>query len=340
MFVNNTGMVSAVGLHAAAASAAIRAGISKFDELPYLDALGEPVVGAAIPGLDMQFGPRLVAMLVGALRDCIDGLPGHELAHVPLIVGLTEPGRPGGCPGLARTVLDDVSQALGRAFHPKLSRVIPSGHTAGFDGLAIARQLLQAERIPGCIVCGVDSFINASSLMWLDANWRLKRGGHLDGAIPGEAAAAVYVQLRPSPCDRAAVQVAGLGYGQETATILAEEPLQGLGLAAAARQAFAEAGCGFHDIDFRLSDVTGENYGFREHVLAEAKLARTVRKTPQPLWHPSECIGDSGAAAGVVQLVLAKAAWSKSYAPGPCAACFTSSVSGRRAVAVLRGPWR
>ena len=134
-----------------------------------------------------------------------------------------------------------------------------------------------------------------------------------------------------------AVQVAGLGFGQESATVLSEQPLQGRGLAAAARQALTESGLGFHELDFRISDVTGENYGFREHVLAEAKLARVVRKSPQPLWHPSENIGDSGAAAGVLQLVLAKAAWSRSYAPGPCAACFTSSVSGRRAVAVLRG---
>jgi len=97
-----------------------------------------------------------------------------------------------------------------------------------------------------------------------------------------------------------------------------------------------EAGWGFHQLDLRLSDMTGESYGFREHMLARGRLLRVVPAKDQPLWHAADSIGDTGAAVGVVQLVQATAAWRKEYAPGARAACFTSAVGGDRAVALLR----
>ena len=118
--------------------------------------------------------------------------------------------------------------------------------------------------------------------------------------------------------------------------MLTEEPLLGLGLADAGRQALKEAGWGFHELEFRLSDVSGESYGFREHALAHARLMRVVRLKDHPLWHAADSIGDIGAAAGVVQLIMASTAWAKGYAPGDRAACFTSAVPGERAVAMLR----
>lgn len=338
MHLGAAGMVCSVGLSASAACAAMRAGLVGFDELPYLDRDNRPVVGAAVPNLgpDRQFGPRLVELLTMALRDCLSSVRESNLQRVPLLVGLAEPDRPGGGGGLAKGMVECVQERLGIKFHPKLSRLIPKGHTAGFECLRVAREVLRDVDVLGCLVCGVDSFINASSLHWLDQHWRLKREGNSDGIIPGEAAAVVYVHRHAAKNAERTVQIAGLGFGQETAPLLSGEPLLGLGLADAARKALAEAGYGFHELDFRLSDVTGENYGFREHTLTAARLARVVRSQSQPLWHAAEAIGDTGAAAGVVQLAMAAAAWKKSYAPGSRAACFTSSLMGERAVAALR----
>src|SRR5262249_36695421 len=120
----------------------------------------------------------------------------------------------------------------------------------------------------------------------------------------------------------APARVVGLGFGHEPSGVLSEEPLLGRGLADAGRQALAEAGWGFHELEFRLADLTGESYGFREHALAHARLMRVVRLEDHPLWHPAESIGDTGAAAGVVLLVLAAVAFAKGYAPGDRAACF------------------
>jgi len=250
-----------------------------------------------------------------------------------LLVSLSEPARPGSG-DLTSSVVSLVQNALGIKFHPSLSQPITKGHVGGFEGLRIGRELLKNPGVPRFIVCGVDSYINASTIFWLDQNSRLKRENQMDGVVPGEAAAAVYVQR--SRGETGEVQIVGLGFGRERATLLSGEPLLGHGLAAAVKAALTEAAWGFHDVDFRVSDVTGETYGYREHTLAEARLVTKVRIEPQPIWHAADCLGDTGAAASLIQLAWVTAALQKGYAPGPRALCFTSSLHGDRAVAAVR----
>ena len=211
-------------------------------------------------------------------------------------------------------------------FTQDVSRTIPKGHTAGFEALRIARDLFQDPHISMCMVCGVDSYINASSLLWLDNHFRLKTTANQHGLIPGEAAAAIVIHRDPSK--ERDVRITGLGFGVEQAHVLSEEPLLGLGLTQAARTALAEAGLGYHEIDLRISDVTGEQYGFKELPLVEGRLARVVRKEPQPLWHCTDSTGDTGAAAGVAQLVIVSEALRKQYLPGKSVLCLASAVPG------------
>jgi len=336
MYFGPTGMVCSVGLSAAAACAAMRAAIAKFDELPYLDNQGEPIVAAMVPGLDPELknGQRLVAMLGMALTDCLSEKPTLPLQKVPLLVGLAEPGRPGGGAGLAENIILQVQEKFGLKFHPTLSRAISKGHTAGFEALRVARELLQDAEMRTCVICGVDSCINVSTLRWLDQTYRLKTPANPHGLIPGEAAAVVLVQRAPAA--GAAAEVIGLGFGKEKAHVMSEEPLLGLGLTDAARAALAEAKLGFHEMDWRISDVTGEEYRFKEMALVESRLVRIARKVAQPLWHCADSMGDSGAAAGVAQLVVADQAFHKGYAPGDKAICLTSSVPGDRAAAIVQ----
>src|SRR5207237_7968617 len=124
---------------------------------------------------------------------------------------------------------------------------------------------------------GADSYVDGRALRWLEEHWRLKTDDNSDGVIPGEAAAAVFLQPHAPAPAAALAEVVGLGFAQEKAHVLSEDPLLGLGLAAAARQALAEAGLRLHEIDFRLSDVTGESYGFKEQSLVLARLMRVRR---------------------------------------------------------------
>ena len=148
-------------------------------------------------------------------------------------MGLAEKGRPGGGPDLADSIVKQTQEALSVRFHPQHSRAFATGHTAGFEALRVAPELLEGGTIAACVVCGVDSLVNAVTLLWLERHFRLKTPANRDGVIPGEAAAAVLVQKTATP--GTVTEVIGLGFGKEEAHILSEEPLLGLGLAEAAR---------------------------------------------------------------------------------------------------------
>ncbi len=325
-----------VGLHAAAACAAMRAGIAGFGDLPYLDNSGEPIVGAVVPGLvpHLNREERLLTLLEGALRDCLKSAALNETSSIPLLVGLSESGRPGGGDHLASDLILHMQNRLQLRFHPTLSRCLARGHTAGFELLKDARELLADPNVPGCLVAGVDSYMNARTLNWLSHLGRLKTDGNSDGVIPGEAAAVALIRPSSASGIAGATQFCGLGFAQENAGVLSQEPLLGLGLAAALRTALQEAGLQMNQIGFRLLDVTGESYGFKEQSLA---LSRVLRQGPSqlPMWHCADSVGDVGAAAGVCQWIVADYAFRKNYAPGTSAMCTASALPGERAAAVL-----
>ena len=169
------------------------------------------------------------------------------MERVPLLIGLPEVNRPGSM-ALAGTLVARAQQRLDIRFHADLSHVIARGHTAGPEALWKARELLQNDSVPACVVAGVDSYLNAPALAWLERHGRLKTLSNSNGVIPGEASAAVLVRAGFTP---AAVRIRGLGFALEQVHVLSEEPFLGLGLAEAARQALAESALGMHEIQFR-----------------------------------------------------------------------------------------
>jgi hypothetical protein len=75
LYVTATGMVSPVGLSAASACAAMRAGLSAFGRLPYWDNTRKPITGSPVPVLPLDLGrhERLVDLLAMALADATGG---------------------------------------------------------------------------------------------------------------------------------------------------------------------------------------------------------------------------------------------------------------------------
>lgn len=337
VYVTTASIVSAVGLDAPSTCAAIRGDISGFGETSYVGNDGEPIVGAVVPGLPLTLRAheRLEAMLQGAIAECLRLRPDLRDGEVPLLLGVAEPERPGGLPvGRAKEMVARVERALGFAFHRDDSRVIAAGHVSAFHGLARAREALSRDEARACVVACVDSLVNAQTLAWLDAHQRLKTGQNSDGVIPGEGAACMVVERQPRRGEPW-VRVLGLGFAREEASVLDTSlAFRGEGMTAALKAALAEAGRGMHEIHHRVSDVAGEAYGFREVSLAMSRTLR-VRVGEMPLWHPAECLGDTGAAAGCVQHVLfAHRAW-KGCVRGPGAVCHASGASGGRAVSVV-----
>jgi 3-oxoacyl-[acyl-carrier-protein] synthase-1 len=327
------GLVCPVGLTAASACAAIRAGLDGFGEVGYLDDSGDAVMGAVVPVLedDLRGRARLATLLALAMEDALARLPRDlHLGEVPLLLCVREPERPG--PRIKGLVVE-VERRLSVRFRRDQSATVAQGHVSAFGALAIARDLLSDGRADSVLIAAADSFIDARTLLWLHRHRRLKTVANSDGVIPGEAAGVILVstgQVTPG----GGVRILGLGFGHESATVHNEEPLLGLGMAEAVRAALQEAGAAMHDIDLRLSDVAGESYGFEELSLAQSRLMRQ-RREEQPLWHSAGALGDCGAAAGIAQIAWFEEATQRGYAPGRLSLGQTSALAGPRAAAVM-----
>jgi 3-oxoacyl-[acyl-carrier-protein] synthase I len=121
----------------------------------------------------------------------------------------------------------------------------------------------------------------------------------------------------------------------EKATIESENPFKADGLTAAIKTALKDSGKTFEDVDYRIVDVNGEHYAFKEASLALSRSMH-ILKEEFDIWHPSDCIGETGAAVGPIVLGIALDAARKGYAPGDGVLCHFSNDDGLRSAMVLR----
>lgn len=330
----SSGMVSAVGLNAATSCAAMRCAIDNFQETRFMDQGGEWQLAASVP-LEMPWRGRekLVKMAARAIAEAMQQVPGLVAADTPVLLGVAELERPGRLADLDTSLLHDVELELGLRFHAT-SNVIARGRVSGAVALLNARKMINSGSHRHVVIAGVDSFLNAGTLSAYERRERLLTSENSNGFIPGEGAAAVVVAA-PVHNDEPQLACVGLGFGIEKATVEAEDmPLRADGLAHAIKAALAEAGCGLEVMDYRLTDISGEQYYFKEAALALSRTLR-VRKPDFHLWHPADCIGECGAAIGPAMLAVALAASRKGYGDGPNVFCHLGNDAGERAVALL-----
>ena len=326
------GMVTSVGLDAPSSCAAIRCAIDNFSETRFMDKGGEWIVGSQVPLEQPWRGlPKLVHMVVPAIRECLAQAGNVRPEMIPLLLCVAEKERPGRLEGLDDQLFSDVQTELGVRFHAR-SAVIPRGRVAGGLAMLHARELIHEERLPFCIIAGVDSLLVASTLAAYEEKNRLLTSQNSNGFIPGEAGAAVLV----GPQSSIGLFCLGIGTGQEKATIASEEPFRADGMVQAFKAALADGGKTMADVDYRITDSNGEQYWFKEAALAVTRTLR-VRKEEFEIWHPADCIGEVGAAIGACAFGVAQAAARKDYAPGRGPLCHFSGDDSERLAMVLAG---
>lgn len=333
VFLSCISLVCPVGYSVASATAALRAGIASFAETVYTDVHGEPIIGAMVPALDAELRGRerllaLIRLALEAIEPALaDRLPWGSM---PLILCTREAERPG---ARLSGIVAKLQAPGGAPLAGPRGAHVASGGASAIQAVAMARATLADPGVPACLVLAADSLIDARVLHWLDRHQRLKTSERTDGVIPGEAACLAVVSREPLP-DEPVVSVHGIGIATEVATLFNEEPFRAEAMKTALGDALRDSGIAMHDVDFRLSDVAGESYAFEELALAQTRLMRKVRPS-QPLWHAADCVGDCGAAAGLVQFAWVGQAFHRRYAPGPVAALHAASVFGQRAAAVV-----
>jgi 3-oxoacyl-[acyl-carrier-protein] synthase-1 len=335
-----SGMVTGLGRNAAASCAAIRCAMSSVAETRFMDDGGEWILGSQAPlGQSWRGITRLVKMAASAIQECLAQARDVNPAMIPLLLCVSEKERPGRTEGLEDQLLSSLEAELGVRFHSH-STVIARGRVAGGLALLRARELIQQERLPLCIIAGVDSYLTATTLSAYEQKRRLLTSLNGNGFIPGEAAAAILVGSSASlpawtHLHFSNLACLGIGTGWENAAIEAELPFRADGMVQAFKAALLEAGKTMGDVDYRITDINGEHYGFKEAVLAVTRTLRE-RKEELDLWHPADCIGEIGAAAGPCALGVALAAARKKYAPGRHVLCHFSADDGER-IAMLLG---
>jgi 3-oxoacyl-[acyl-carrier-protein] synthase-1 len=326
-------MVTGVGLSAPATCAAIRCAIDGFRETRFMDSGGEWIMGCEVPLEQPWRGTtKLAKMLAMALRECAETNAELELDSVPVLLCLAEAERPGRLQDLTDRLSEQVMEELGIRFHDE-STVVARGHVSAAVALLQARRLIYEERMPRVIIAGVDSLLVGQTIRAYEERDRVLTSQNSDGFIPGEAAAAILIQA-PRPKDAPQLLCRGLGFGIERATEDSGEPLRADGLVSAIKDALTDAECDTGDLDFRMTDISGSQYQFKEAALA---LSRTLRKRKEEfdIWHPADCIGETGAAVGCIMTVVIDLACRKGYSKGHQILCHMDNDDGKRAAMVL-----
>jgi len=352
--ITGVGATTPVGLSAPASCAALRAGIARLGEIEthYVD--GElfdlaPVVGGRVPTEWFSGGPvewewpgherfevspppppeklvadgpeRLAEIAVPAIREAMEnaGLSPRS-GEIGLFIGIDD---------------DEDPEPLERALRPVIApacRVFEThaaGRAAGLLALEDASKAIAEDRIDTAIVGGVDSWIRAPVLRRLDEAGILRSASNPQGLIPGEAAAFVVLER----IDKARGRGARAAATSEEPTAGTDDPNQGVGLTTAVREAASAAG-GFEVPPLVVCDLNGDRYRASEWSLAAIRTLGRLHGD-MSLWHPADCIGDPGAASGIVNIVWAVAAFGKRYAPAERALIWGASEGPTRGAVVL-----
>lgn len=331
--ITRTGLVTSVGLGAQESCAAFRAKISNPTETRFMGSDGQWIMAHQVALEQPWRGlTKLAKMAAMVIEEALGGIPKAQWGELPLLLCIAEAERPGRLEGLDERLFLQIQVELGVRFS-STSAVVPQGRVAVAVALMQARKLIKESGHARVLIAATDSLLTWSTLSHYQQEDRLLTERNSNGFIPGEGAGALLVE---SASGRSGELIcSGIGFGKEAAHINSEEPLRAEGLSQAIKAALVEAGQAMHDFDYRITDLSGEQYYFKEAALA---LSRTLRQRKESfdIWHPAECTGETGAVAGTAVIALAQAACQKGYSPSPNIIAHLANDAGQRAAMTLQ----
>jgi 3-oxoacyl-[acyl-carrier-protein] synthase-1 len=297
---------TAVGYSAAMTVAAVRAGISMHSLHPFMVNLAaEPYKVCTLPPLDagLAMAERLTLIARETTAQLLALLPDSS-AEIDLLLGLPSP-RPGLPDALESLMLETVESLEGKPSALKLFTAA-KGYVSGVYALRSAINRLQSGAVEFCLVAGVDSYMNADTLLWLEMTGQLYTQENPWGFIPGEAGAGCLV------CRASTAQAYGLPVlAQLKAATVAVEPdsdnfdkvCTGRGLSMAVEQALEQLPPEAW-VDNLLCDTNGQAYRTDELGFMLARHGNKIKNVGK-MQTPAGAWGDVGAATTPLLLALA-----------------------------------
>jgi 3-oxoacyl-[acyl-carrier-protein] synthase I len=334
------GACTPIGLDAPSSAAATRAGISRVADHPFIvDRAGEPVRCGRVPTIDCAlFGPqRLVALAVAVINEAtLAACDNVAPPSLQVFLALPSPR-----PGFGAAEIQLVVRGVEDAKIPAVPRIeveaVVGGHAAGILALELASARIAQRGAELCVVAGVDSYVEAAALDWLEADRSLMRDGVRGGFPPGEGAAAIVVagsqwaaRFRRAPLGR----VRGVATGHESRSRDSVEGILGEGLTDVVRRAAQGLRLPDERVEDIYSDINGERHRSDEWGFVTLRAWQMFRDGTAYITNVGHW-GDLGAASAVANFVLAVQAWRRRYASGEQALICGSSSDGLRGAAVL-----
>ncbi len=339
--VTGIGATTAVGLNAAATAAAVRAGISGFQEHPYMiNQEGEPYLLAMVPSIDPSVNgvERYVELITPPILEALLPLqqPPQKQHEIKVILGLPEQ-RPGLSDNLAKRLSSSIQSINSEYYQIKDVRTALKGHAAGLMALESASKLLASGECEFCLVGGVDSYIDPDTLDWIEDNEQLHIPSNAWGFIPGEAAGFCLL-CREETAKRYQLpiraQLLSIATAREENCIKTESVCVGEGLTAAVSGTLQALPEGIK-ISQTYCDQNGEAYRADEFGFMLARLSKYF-VDPSEFEAPADCWGDVGAASGMLFVNLVCAAAEKGYGQGQVSLLWASSEGGERNAAIFQ----
>ncbi|CAM2009672.1 beta-ketoacyl synthase N-terminal-like domain-containing protein [Acanthopleuribacter pedis] len=303
------GMRGAAGLDVTMCINALRAGVTRLQQHPFLiDRRGNPMVmhWATYLDEDLPYSERLFQLAAPALRACLRPLAEklHRDQAVPLLWSVPTPR-----PGLPDDLLAALAR-LGREPDLPLDEAavewIRLDHVGGLVALEKAAQNIRAGRWDCAVVGGVDSYFSVHTLEWLDRENRLLSPANSYGFPPGEGAA--FALLADTQTARrfnlpVLAEYAVAGVAEEPVPAGIDGTCVGAGLQDAFDQTLAVLPEGAR-VDRLYGDLNGSRYRADELGFTLAKCSNRFVDL-QNINLPTIHWGDLGAATGCAQLALA-----------------------------------
>ena len=337
-----TGMVTSVGFNSEQTAANVRAKVSRYYTIPFLNCREKPhtvavVARDALGELPEPIARRdyftrrqgLLLRLTGvALRDCVKEV-GKRAGLPPLFFAMPEHENPRPVEGAS--VLDDLATLHPGVFDRASSQSKWKGRAGGLLALGEAIRTVQSGQTSFAYAGGSDTYIDPTILPTLDLSKRCKFEAHPDSFVPGEGAGFVLIAEREAAQKagfEVLARVAPVTEGHEPGFWGSKEPYLGEGLATTVQTLLAAAPPpnSFAEV---YSTMNGESYWAKEWGVTRIRNASAMAEDER-MNHPAEFFGDVGAASGPILVALAGIGQKSGYAKSP-ALVYASSDFGSRA---------
>ncbi len=339
--ITGFGALTPVGGNAQQSYMAFNAGLVAFTEHSYITCTPEepewdmrlPLFAAQVPVLEptLQGAERFIQLGMPALEEALvhSQLARSDLAVTGLFIAL--PTEDKGLAGLKlqQSCVKPLLERMG-LFSFGHTEAFSSGHVAPVEAMHKAAELLMQGKLKHAIVLALDSYLLEERLAYYDQQWRVKSERNVDAFIPGEAAAALVLELAPTASSRqAAIQglIKSFGFAVEANLVGGDKSSSAEGLVQAARVASRPLSPGAFTHFY--SDFSGESYYAYELGLLQSRLAEPFTEQ-LAICYPATSIGDTGAAAGALSVLFACQENTASRSLLSCA-----SDDGKRAAVVL-----